>query len=82
MAEQTPAWKEPMPPGFSWPGGYRAAAVFSFDMDAESAILFEHAEAATYRFAVPALFSGVRWFGSQTQAETVDSEIAESQPFT
>jgi peptidoglycan/xylan/chitin deacetylase (PgdA/CDA1 family) len=48
MAEQTPAWKEPMPPGFSWPGGYRAAAVFSFDMDAESAILFEHPESATW----------------------------------
>ena len=35
-----------MPPGFSWPPGYRAAAVFSFDVDAESAILFEHPETA------------------------------------
>jgi peptidoglycan/xylan/chitin deacetylase (PgdA/CDA1 family) len=35
-----------MPAGFGWPPGYRAAAVFSFDVDAESAILFEHPEAA------------------------------------
>jgi peptidoglycan/xylan/chitin deacetylase (PgdA/CDA1 family) len=35
-----------MPPGFRWPSGFRAAACFSFDMDAESAILFEHPEAA------------------------------------
>jgi peptidoglycan/xylan/chitin deacetylase (PgdA/CDA1 family) len=46
MDEQTPAWKRPMPPGFGWPADYRAAAVFSFDMDAESAILFEHPESA------------------------------------
>jgi peptidoglycan/xylan/chitin deacetylase (PgdA/CDA1 family) len=35
-----------MPPGFAWPAGYRAAACFTFDMDAESPILFEHPEAA------------------------------------
>jgi peptidoglycan/xylan/chitin deacetylase (PgdA/CDA1 family) len=35
-----------MPPGFRWPAGFRAAACFSFDMDAESPILFEHPEAA------------------------------------
>ena len=46
MGTPKPAWKEPMPPGFSWPAGHRAAAVFSFDVDAESAILFEHPEAA------------------------------------
>jgi peptidoglycan/xylan/chitin deacetylase (PgdA/CDA1 family) len=35
-----------MPPGFAWPSGMRAAACFSFDVDAESPILFEHPEAA------------------------------------
>ena len=35
-----------MPPGFTWPSGHRAAAVFTFDVDAESAMLFEHPEAA------------------------------------
>jgi peptidoglycan/xylan/chitin deacetylase (PgdA/CDA1 family) len=37
-----------MPPGFAWPAGYRAAAIFTFDMDAESAILFEHPESAPW----------------------------------
>ena len=35
-----------MTEGFSWPDGYRAAACFTFDVDAESPILFEHPEAA------------------------------------
>jgi len=35
-----------MPAGFRWPEGVRAAACFTFDMDAESPILFEHPEAA------------------------------------
>jgi peptidoglycan/xylan/chitin deacetylase (PgdA/CDA1 family) len=35
-----------MPPGFRWPTGVRAAACFTFDLDAESPILFEHPEAA------------------------------------
>ena len=35
-----------MPPGFGWPAGVRAAASFTFDLDAESPILFEHPEAA------------------------------------
>lgn len=34
------------PPGFRWPDGKRAAACFTFDLDAESVILFEHPEAA------------------------------------
>ena len=46
MEQSLPAPKQPMPPGFAWPAGYRAAACFTFDMDAESAILFEHPEAA------------------------------------
>ena len=37
-----------MPPGFRWPDGVRAAACFTFDVDAESPILFEHPEAADW----------------------------------
>ena len=40
------AWRAPSPPGFRWPDGVRAAACFTFDVDAESPILFEHPEAA------------------------------------
>ena len=39
-------WRSPLPAGFRWPAGKRAAACFSFDVDAESPILFEHPEAA------------------------------------
>ena len=39
-------WRDPVPPGFTWPPGYRAAACFTFDVDAESPILFDHPEAA------------------------------------
>jgi peptidoglycan/xylan/chitin deacetylase (PgdA/CDA1 family) len=39
-------WRDPLPPGFSWPEGMRAAACFTFDLDAESPILFDHPEAA------------------------------------
>jgi peptidoglycan/xylan/chitin deacetylase (PgdA/CDA1 family) len=35
-----------LPPGFAWPAGVRAAACFTFDVDAESPILFDHPEAA------------------------------------
>ena len=41
-------WRRPMPPGFAWPQGKRAAACFSFDVDAESAILVEHPESAAW----------------------------------
>ena len=44
----TESWRDPMPPGFRWPDGYRAAACFTFDADAESPILFEHPEAADW----------------------------------
>ena len=37
-----------MPAGFRWPDGIRAAACFTFDVDAESPILFEHPEAADW----------------------------------
>jgi peptidoglycan/xylan/chitin deacetylase (PgdA/CDA1 family) len=39
-------WRNPTPAGFSWPAGKRAAACFTFDVDAESPILFDHPEAA------------------------------------
>ena len=39
-------WREPLPPGFRWPAGVRAAACLTFDVDAESPILFEHPETA------------------------------------
>ncbi len=41
-------WREPMPAGFRWPAGYRAAACFTFDADAESPILYEHPESAAW----------------------------------
>jgi peptidoglycan/xylan/chitin deacetylase (PgdA/CDA1 family) len=42
------SWRSPMPAGFRWPDGIRAAACFTFDADAESPILFEHPEAADW----------------------------------
>ena len=42
------AWRSILPPGFSWPAGVRAAACFTFDLDAESPILFDHPETARY----------------------------------
>ncbi len=42
------SWRSPLPPGFRWPDGVRAAACFTFDVDAESPILFEHPEAADW----------------------------------
>ena len=40
------AWRDPVPAGFRWPDGVRAAACFTFDLDAESPILFDHPQAA------------------------------------
>ncbi len=37
-----------LPPGFSWPARVRAAACFTFDVDAESPILWEHPDTAGY----------------------------------
>ena len=39
-------WRSPMPRGFRWPDGIRAAACFTFDVDAESPILFDRPESA------------------------------------
>ena len=41
-------WRRALPDGFAWPEGYRAAACFTFDVDAESPILFDHPEAAAW----------------------------------
>ena len=41
------AWRvAPCRRGFRWPDGVRAAACFTFDVDAESPILFDHPESA------------------------------------
>jgi peptidoglycan/xylan/chitin deacetylase (PgdA/CDA1 family) len=42
------AWQDPVPAGFRWPDNVRAAACFTFDVDAESPILFDHPEAAAW----------------------------------
>jgi peptidoglycan/xylan/chitin deacetylase (PgdA/CDA1 family) len=39
---------EPLPTGFRWPDGYRAAAMFTFDMDAEAVMLTDHPEVIDY----------------------------------
>jgi peptidoglycan-N-acetylglucosamine deacetylase len=39
---------EPLPPGFRWPDGIRAAAFFGFDLDAEAVMLADHPEVADY----------------------------------
>jgi peptidoglycan/xylan/chitin deacetylase (PgdA/CDA1 family) len=41
-------WRGATPPGFAWPAGKRAAACFTFDVDAESPILFDHPESAAW----------------------------------
>jgi peptidoglycan/xylan/chitin deacetylase (PgdA/CDA1 family) len=41
-------WRRAQPAGFRWPDGVRAAACFTFDVDAESPILFDHPEAADW----------------------------------
>ena len=46
MSEPTLDWRSPLPAGFRWPDGKRAAACFTFDVDAESPVLSENPEAA------------------------------------
>jgi len=48
MTEPSLDWRSPLPLGFRWPKGVRAAACFTFDVDAESPVLFEHPEAADW----------------------------------
>ena len=40
------SWRTVLPPGFRWPDGVRAAACFTFDLDAESGLLSELPETA------------------------------------
>jgi peptidoglycan/xylan/chitin deacetylase (PgdA/CDA1 family) len=42
------ATRDSLPPGFRWPDGIRAAALFTFDMDAEAVLLADHPRTATY----------------------------------
>jgi peptidoglycan-N-acetylglucosamine deacetylase len=53
-------WRSPLPAGFHWPDGYRAAACFTFDVDAESPILFEHPETADWLDAMTHQAYGAR----------------------
>ena len=46
--ERSLDWRSPTPPDFAWPTGKRAAACFTFDVDAESPILFDHQESAAW----------------------------------
>ena len=39
---------DPLPTGFRWPDGVRAAAMFTFDVDAEAVMLTDHPETADY----------------------------------
>jgi peptidoglycan-N-acetylglucosamine deacetylase len=39
-------WRSPLPAGFRWPDGIRAAACVTFDVDAESPILFDDPKSA------------------------------------
>jgi peptidoglycan/xylan/chitin deacetylase (PgdA/CDA1 family) len=45
---ETVDWRVPLPAGFRWPDGIRAAACFTFDVDAESPILYEYPETAAW----------------------------------
>jgi peptidoglycan/xylan/chitin deacetylase (PgdA/CDA1 family) len=45
---ETVDWRLPMPPGFRWPNGIRAAACLTFDVDAESPILYDFPETAAW----------------------------------
>jgi peptidoglycan/xylan/chitin deacetylase (PgdA/CDA1 family) len=53
-------WRSPEPAGFRWPDGMRAAACITFDVDAESPILFEHPESAAWLDVMTHQAYGVR----------------------
>jgi peptidoglycan/xylan/chitin deacetylase (PgdA/CDA1 family) len=42
MRHELGAERHPLPDGFRWPDGVRAAALFSFDLDAEAVMLADH----------------------------------------
>ena len=47
-SEPTDEAAHPLPPGFRWPDGVRAAALFTFDVDAEAVLLSDRPEVASY----------------------------------
>jgi len=53
-------WRTPLPARFRWPEGVRAAACFTFDVDAESPILFEHPDSAAWLDVMTHQAYGVR----------------------
>ena len=69
--------RDPIPPGFRWPDGVRAAAFISFDLDAEAVMLGDRPETAAYldvmahqrygpRVAVPRLLRMLDRLGLRT----------------
>jgi peptidoglycan/xylan/chitin deacetylase (PgdA/CDA1 family) len=81
---------EPLPPGFRWPDGMRAAAMFGFDLDAEAVMLADHPEVADYldviahqrygpRVAVPRLLRMLDRVGLRTTF-FVPGWVAETWP--
>ena len=81
---------EPLPPGFRWPDGVRAAAMFGFDLDAEAVMLADHPEVADYldviahqrygpRVAVPRLLRMLDRVGLRTTF-FVPGWVAETWP--
>ena len=81
---------EPLPPGFRWPDGIRAAAMFGFDLDAEAVMLADHPEVADYldviahqrygpRVAVPRLLRMLDRVGLRTTF-FVPGWVAETWP--
>ncbi|MFL5751276.1 MAG: polysaccharide deacetylase family protein [Chloroflexota bacterium] len=53
-------WRSRLPAGFRWPDGMRAAACITFDVDAESPILFDHPESAAWLDVMTHQAYGVR----------------------
>ncbi len=81
---------EPLPPGFRWPDGVRAAAIFTWDMDAESVHLSDHPDVADYldvmshqrygpRVAVPRILRMLDRLGLRTTF-FVPGWVAETHP--
>jgi peptidoglycan/xylan/chitin deacetylase (PgdA/CDA1 family) len=81
---------EPMPDGFRWPDGVRAAAMFTFDVDAEAVMLTDHPEVVDFldvighqrygpQVAVPRLLRMLDWVGLRTTF-FVPGWVAEAWP--
>ncbi len=89
-AAPTPASAPVLPPGFRWPDGVRAAAMFTFDIDAEAVMLTDHPETAGFpdvmahqrygpQVAVPRLLSMLDRVGLRTTF-FVPGWVAETWP--